>query len=38
MYPKMWEYSGIPYSVLLDKLIDLALARARVRRETRYSR
>jgi D-alanine-D-alanine ligase len=27
MYPKMWEHSGIPYSALLSKLIDLALAR-----------
>jgi D-alanine-D-alanine ligase len=38
MYPKMWEYSGIPYSELLDRLIDLALKRAEVRRETRYTR
>jgi D-alanine-D-alanine ligase len=27
MYPKMWEASGIPYSELLSRLIDLALAR-----------
>lgn len=27
MYPKLWEASGIPYPKLLDKLIDLALAR-----------
>ncbi|MBK9729314.1 MAG: D-alanine--D-alanine ligase [Saprospiraceae bacterium] len=27
MYPKMWEYSGIPYSLLIDKLIDLAIDR-----------
>lgn len=27
MYPKMWEASGLPYSQLLDKLIDLALER-----------
>ncbi len=27
MYPKMWEASGLPYSELLSKLIDLALAR-----------
>jgi D-alanine-D-alanine ligase len=27
MYPKMWEASGISYSELLTKLIDLALAR-----------
>jgi D-alanine-D-alanine ligase len=38
MYPKMWEYSGIPYARLLDRLIDLALERARIRRETQYAR
>ncbi len=38
MYPKMWEYSGLPYSKLLDTLIGLALQRARLRRETQYSR
>ncbi|MBI2712145.1 MAG: D-alanine--D-alanine ligase [Bdellovibrio sp.] len=27
MYPKMWEYSGIPYPELLTRLIDLAVAR-----------
>lgn len=38
MYPKMWEYSGIRYPELLDRLIDLALKRAEARREIRYSR
>ncbi|MGI8959298.1 MAG: D-alanine--D-alanine ligase family protein [Bryobacteraceae bacterium] len=38
MVPKMWEYSGIPYSELLDRLISLALERSNARRETRYSR
>jgi D-alanine-D-alanine ligase len=38
MVPKMWEYSGIPYSELLDKLIRLALERGQARREIRYSR
>ncbi len=38
MYPRMWEYSGIPYSELLDRLIDLALQRAESRRHTQYSR
>ncbi|MFL6351750.1 MAG: D-alanine--D-alanine ligase family protein [Bryobacteraceae bacterium] len=38
MVPKMWEYSGIPYSELLDRLINLALERSNARRETRYSR
>ncbi len=37
-YPKMWEYSGVPYPKLIDKLIDLALARAEARRQTQYSR
>ena len=27
MYPKLWEASGVSYSELLDKLIELALAR-----------
>lgn len=27
MYPKMWEKTGIPYSQLIDKLIDLAMDR-----------
>ena len=27
MYPKLWEATGIPYSELLDRLIDLALDR-----------
>lgn len=38
MYPKMWEYSGIPYPTLLDRLIGLALQRAETRVQTRYSR
>lgn len=27
MYPKMWDYSGIPYPELLDRLIGLAIER-----------
>ena len=27
MYPKLWEASGIPYTELIDKLIQLALER-----------
>lgn len=27
MYPKLWDKSGIPYSQLIDKLIDLAFER-----------
>jgi D-alanine-D-alanine ligase len=38
MYPKMWEYSGIPYQELLDRLIGLALERARTYRDTQYSK
>lgn len=38
MYPKMWEYSGMPYAQLLDCLIELALERARVKRKTQYSK
>lgn len=37
MYPKMWEYSGISYTDLLDRLIQLAIARherkAKLKRE-----
>jgi D-alanine-D-alanine ligase len=29
MYPKLWEASGISYSKLIDRLIELALARHR---------
>jgi len=38
MYPKMWEYSGIPYPALLDRLISLAIERAETRRQIQYSR
>jgi D-alanine-D-alanine ligase len=36
MYPKLWEASGVPYSELLDRLIDLALERHRDKARTRY--
>ncbi len=38
MVPKMWEYSGIAYADLLDRLISLALERAQSRRQIRYTR
>ena len=38
MYPKMFEYSGIPYAELLDMLIESALRRAESRLQTQYSR
>lgn len=33
MYPKLWEATGIPYHVLVEKLIDLAFERHRDRRQ-----
>ena len=27
MYPKLWEYSGIPFTELCDRLVDLAIAK-----------
>jgi D-alanine-D-alanine ligase len=38
MYPKMWEYSGIPYSQLIDRLIELALERHVAKKATRFTR
>ena len=38
MYPKLWEASGVPYSKLLDRLIELALERHRDKTRTRYDR
>ncbi len=38
MYPKMWEYSGIPYSQLIDRLIELALERHARKKATRFTR
>lgn len=38
MYPKMWEHSGIGYPQLLDRLIELALARHERKKATRYTR
>jgi D-alanine-D-alanine ligase len=35
MYPKLWEATGVPYAQLLDRLIELALARDRRRRSRR---
>ena len=34
MYPKLWEESGISYSELIDRLIELALQRHRDRKDT----
>jgi D-alanine-D-alanine ligase len=38
MFPKMWEYSGIPYSQLIDRLIELALERHSAKKATRFTR
>jgi D-alanine-D-alanine ligase len=38
MYPKMWEYSGIPYGELIDRLVELALERHARRKATRFTR
>ena len=38
MYPKLWEACGLPYSQLLEKLIDLALERYHDRNRTRQDR
>lgn len=37
MFPRMWEATGLPYPRLIDRLIELALERHRVRRQLRYS-
>ncbi len=36
MYPRMWEASGVPYTVLLERLVDCALARHRRKRRLRF--
>ena len=38
MYPKMWEASGIPYSELMDRLIQLGLERHADKKQNRYRR
>ena len=37
MYPKLWEASGLPYSRLVDRLIELAFERHREKTRTRYT-
>ncbi|HTY21614.1 MAG TPA: D-alanine--D-alanine ligase family protein [Desulfomonilaceae bacterium] len=38
MYPKLWEVSGLSYSQLLDRLVELALERHRDRQNIQTSR
>ncbi len=33
MYPKLWQASGLDYSTLLDKLVNLALGHQHCRRQ-----
>jgi D-alanine-D-alanine ligase len=38
MYPKLWQASGLGYSELITRLIELALERAAERAALSYSR
>ncbi len=38
MYPKLWEASGFPYRKLIDRLIELAMARHAEKQQTHFSR
>lgn len=38
MYPKLWAASGLEYSDLIDRLIELAMERATDKKKNRYSR
>ena len=38
MYPKLWEASGVPYTELITRLIDLALERQQDKSRNTYSR
>lgn len=37
MYPKLWEASGLPYSKLVDRLIELAMERKADRERTSHT-
>jgi D-alanine-D-alanine ligase len=37
MYPKMWEATGMSYAQLIDRLIQLAIARHRSEKRLRTS-
>ena len=37
MFPKLWGASGVPYPKLIDRLIQLALARHREKQRSRYT-
>ncbi|WPX08268.1 D-alanine--D-alanine ligase family protein [Anaerocellum danielii] len=38
MYPKLMEFSGIPYSQLIDKLISLAIEKNEQKKSIKYSK
>lgn len=38
MYPKMWAASGLPYPELIDRLIQLGLARSEEKKKNRFSK
>jgi D-alanine-D-alanine ligase len=38
MYPKLWEASGLPYTDLITRLIELALERQQDKSRNRYTR
>ncbi|HXA07026.1 MAG TPA: D-alanine--D-alanine ligase family protein, partial [Bryobacteraceae bacterium] len=38
MYPKMWEYTGLAYPKLIDRLIELALERHAAKKATKFTR
>jgi D-alanine-D-alanine ligase len=38
MYPKLWQASGLPYSELIDRLIQLGLERHAEKQQNQYSR
>jgi D-alanine-D-alanine ligase len=37
MYPKLWAATGVPYSELIDRLVELALERHRDKASTEVS-
>jgi D-alanine-D-alanine ligase len=38
MYPKLWAASGLAYSKLIDRLIELAMERHREKQQTQFSK
>ena len=38
MYPKLWAASGLPYSQLIERLIELGMERHREKKKNQYSR